>query len=848
MRDHALYLRSLGVAVHLLHYQSKRPVGSDWASAPVLTPEQLAAVDYSNYNLGVRPGTWSRLPGGLCLGIIDFDISPECTQQEREEAYAAIRSVMHGTAAGPVIISGSGGESRHFWVALPEDMATTVVSESARKIQVADGNKHVWEVRVLFTGANAVVPPSIHPDTLAAYQWAQGHEPWTVAIPALAEEGLQQIRSAKKTYEIGDMPEIVPAWELPPPGALSMPEDVRAFLEEGTYCPGKDGNASVQRAANQLYRMGLDDSVVLSYLVASPGSYQVAAKRRGEDFEAIADWLWKYACTKGKEFAPPKADEVFEEVVPAQLPSTAPPAFLQISSPQATQVAMGAIRTFEDIMAEAVSLGELDDPKPLLRQSLHLDPIQLDKLAHVIASKCGVKLKSVEEQIKLLKPKGMKNIDQDLSFYDNFFYISEQDAFYDPARRIMLNMQAFNNTYAHLDESPATQALVHNRVAKVDKIDYRPGLPRLFQDKGVTYLNGWTGIMDHGAQGDVERWLQHWDVLGWTGEQKKHALQWMAFTLKHPERKINHILLLGGGEGNGKDFLLYPLSQALADDAQVIDADELLADFNDYLLATKYLHINEAELGDRREANQVTNKLKRMAARPPETLRVNQKGIKPIKVQNLVNISMSTNSRIPLKLNNGARRYYALWTNVTVRGEDGQMPEDWKAYWHDRWSWMRDHHGWRACVWYLENCVDLSDFDPGAVPMVTDFVREIQEDSQSPLESLMRELADTRTGMFACDLVKAKDLHMAMQVNVALREAYGLRETPGVKLINQVATQSGMAVPLMAREGRGTYGSSRRSLLCLRNLELYKQMSEADRYDEYLRQMEAAATQSVPVE
>ena len=87
----------------------------------------------------------------------------------------------------------------------------------------------------------------------------------------------------------------------------------------------------------------------------------------------------------------------------------------------------------------------------------------------------------------------------------------------------------------------------------------------------------------------------------------------MAYTLKHPEDKINHILVLGGMEGTGKDFLLHPLIESMGEYSTTIDGDELLRDHNEYLLSTKYLHINETELGDHREARQISNRLKRIA-------------------------------------------------------------------------------------------------------------------------------------------------------------------------------------------------------------------------------------------
>ena len=51
-------------------------------------------------------------------------------------------------------------------------------------------------------------------------------------------------------------------------------------------------------------------------------------------------------------------------------------------------------------------------------------------------------------------------------------------------------------------------------------------------------------------------------ALGWEKEMD-HMIKWMAFTIRHPDVKINHMLILGSGEGGGKDWLLYPLMKEL---------------------------------------------------------------------------------------------------------------------------------------------------------------------------------------------------------------------------------------------------------------------------------------------
>jgi hypothetical protein len=430
-----------------------------------------------------------------------------------------------------------------------------------------------------------------------------------------------------------------------------------------------------------------------------------------------------------------------------------------------------------------------------------IDPLDYAQRIHwwdLIRDHMGWSRGDFLQVLKMIRKKKHQGPELDISFYEQFVYVAEQNMFYHPTKRMWLTAEGFQNTHGHIDEEARMMALIQGKVDKVDRLDYAPGMPMIYVEHGVRYVNGWSGQIHEGVQGAVDRWLDHFKALGW-GEHRKHILQWMAFTLRHPERKINHILLLGGGEGNGKDFLLYPLMQAMGQDSTTIDGDELLRDFNDYLLSTKYLHVNESELGDRKEARAVANKLKPLGSAPPNHLRVNPKGIKPILIRNVVNTSMTSNSVTPVSLSGDARRYYAVWTDVTIRDESGQVTPEWRAYWDDRWKWIRDQEGWKACVYYLMTQVDLSDFDPGSVPMVTDFVKDIQEASEDPLTTIIKDLITKRLSLMAADIVSTSDIQTSLKAAQML--GHHLKNIPPTTVIGKVMKQNALGVKARAWGG-----------------------------------------------
>lgn len=164
-----------GVAVHWLHRRAKNPVGADWQNAPVHTLESLKAAYQRGYNLGIRPGEHSKTPFGY-LHLFDMDIrKPELAA----EAWACLLARWPEAHDAPYVISGSGGESRHVYVFAPAPLRSMNLGHSEGFTMVFDPKKgrdvKKWDWSVDLFGAprQAVLPPSVHPDTGENYVWGR---------------------------------------------------------------------------------------------------------------------------------------------------------------------------------------------------------------------------------------------------------------------------------------------------------------------------------------------------------------------------------------------------------------------------------------------------------------------------------------------------------------------------------------------------------------------------------------------------------------------------------------------------------------------------------------------------
>lgn len=349
----------------------------------------------------------------------------------------------------------------------------------------------------------------------------------------------------------------------------------------------------------------------------------------------------------------------------------------------------------------------------------------------------------------------------DCSSFNDLVFVGELNMFYSMGKKIFYSPESAQNSYSHEDVEFRKAALQDARVNKVDKIDYAPSLPFIFSIGACSYVNIWSDKnQPRGVAGDASPWLNHFDTVGWSA-YREHVVNWMAFTVQYPEIKINHALIFGGAEGIGKDFIMKPLIEAMADNSTTIDGDSLVSNFSSYIKGHKLIHINEIEIGDHQKSKEAATRLKRLTSEPPTTLTINEKGIREYEVRNICNVMMGTNSSVPVKLQGMSRRLYAMWSTLKIRDDDNNMKDEWREYWVEMWGWMNDG-GLEAVINHLRT-IDVSAFKAKEAPPVTEFLRDIVDDSKSSLQLMLEHHISSQLGMFECDILTSGDIVKALR-------------------------------------------------------------------------------------
>ena len=195
-------LVELGAALHWLHPESKRPIGDNWSEKPRADFERLARTYQPGNNVGIRLGEPSLTPAGNFM-VLDLDIRDE---SKADVARAKLLELCPNAFDLPTVQSGSGGSSRHYYFVAPSPLRSRKLAKSEGFTMVwseekqREVKKHDWEIDLLGTGKQVVLPPSVHPDTKLPYRWLKPLDTFYLGMEGMGPEiDLERIKEPERT-------------------------------------------------------------------------------------------------------------------------------------------------------------------------------------------------------------------------------------------------------------------------------------------------------------------------------------------------------------------------------------------------------------------------------------------------------------------------------------------------------------------------------------------------------------------------------------------------------------------------------------------------------------------------
>ena len=339
-------------------------------------------------------------------------------------------------------------------------------------------------------------------------------------------------------------------------------------------------------------------------------------------------------------------------------------------------------------------------------------------------------------------------------WYERFAYIQDDDAYFDMHDRREIGRSTFNALFRHIAcksihnqrKIEASVCYDENRQAKGAKtlvgVTYAPGETILCAREGLVYGNRWRDARPPVAAGvDPSPWLKHVERMIPDPIERNHVLDVMAFKVQHPNVKINHAVLHGGHPGSGKDTMWAPFFWAVGGESlanvKKLDNKDLSTPWG-YHLECEVLIINELRQPEASDRRALENSLKPVIAAPPEFLSIQRKGLAPYEAVNRLQVVAFSNERMAITIPSNDRRWFVLWSDALCMAPDASAR---------LWAWYRAGGLAAAAAWLASR--DVSQFNPGAIPPMTEAKAIMVESGMSGAESFLVEMMRARMGEFA---------------------------------------------------------------------------------------------------
>jgi hypothetical protein len=365
------------------------------------------------------------------------------------------------------------------------------------------------------------------------------------------------------------------------------------------------------------------------------------------------------------------------------------------------------------------------------------------------------------EVIAEVEKKQLDRVERE-GWYERFAYIQDDDAFFDLQDRREIARNTFNALFRHVTchsihkaknarRIEAATCFDENRQKKgalaLAGITYAAGETVLVSRDGQVYGNRWSNGRPACVAGDVTPWLDHLHRMVPEAFEREHLLDVIAHKVQHPDVKINHAILHIGRQGSGKDTLYEPFLWAVGGErasrrnVAIVRNEEITSQWG-YNYESEIMVFEELRQAEAKDRRALENHLKPIIAAPPEFLQVNRKGLHPYQALNRIFVLAFSNERVPLSLPSDDRRWFVTYSDAPKMSEQAACAI---------WDWYKAGGLATAAGWLYAR--DVSRFNPGAAPPLTEAKMIMVEQGRSTAESYLVDMMRARLGEFSTGVV-----------------------------------------------------------------------------------------------
>jgi len=333
--------------------------------------------------------------------------------------------------------------------------------------------------------------------------------------------------------------------------------------------------------------------------------------------------------------------------------------------------------------------------------------------------------------------------------FEDWVYIAKSRIFFNIRTNAELSHTSFEMLWSHKVEGKKAKiveaiAKHPNMMPKFYNFCYHPNRKRTVIEDGNRLFNLWKDTRIKPVKGNVKWFKEHLLYLCRDRENVMNmVLDWLAWCVQYPEKKLAYSLLIQSVPGCGKTIIGYIMRKIIGD-YNISEPTETDLDgaFNTWVKG-KQLCIVQELMVDGKMA--LANKLKQLITE--ETININEKNRPAYTLSNYMNFLFFTNYVDAAKVEKGDRRY------LVILGPKAFKPD---AYYTRIWDLAKNgpdvQKNLGAICHFLMNR-DLSNFDGQSRSPHTEDKGEMREATMSEVHLFLYELKEAGQYPFNCPLI-----------------------------------------------------------------------------------------------
>lgn len=287
--------------------------------------------------------------------------------------------------------------------------------------------------------------------------------------------------------------------------------------------------------------------------------------------------------------------------------------------------------------------------------------------------------------------------------------------------------------------SPWLYLLNHIKIPQAYGVTYDPSMPDdLFTvEGGSAMLN--TYVRSHPVAdaetgmhaGNVLR--RHLERIIAEPEYVRIILDYFAFLVQHPGRKVRWMILFQGAQGCGKSFLIDVMRVVLgAKHVRVVNSETIQSSFNSWVVGAQFLAIEEIRVTGV-DRHKVMNLLKAIVSN--DNIMVNQKFVIEREIFNRSNVIALTNFKDAIVVEETDRRNCIIQSSIQTKAQVQSLGKD---YFENLYAALAEMPG--GFRWFFENWRISDKFKPDGHAPTTIYMEQLVENTASEVVSALRLL------------------------------------------------------------------------------------------------------------